>query len=358
LEELEARGVEVCRIATDPIDGTSKTVMSEPSALTAILITRGEIRTVPDVYMEKLTLDSVASHAGLTTDDALDKVVQGLADTHKVAPGQINGFALKRDRHPVQPLLDLGINVVLDTDGDLLPGLMPGVQPGVYANGLPLNAMVGNTGGAAEYLIAATANRWAGGASHGRFVSAAGMKAKGWEGRYDFTPEDRSVIEGAGFKVGVNYSVTELVDITDGLAVFAGITSNSHLPQLSGVYVGSNYAQVDVVKVGASGRITKRRFTLHFERPYDAMVTGFDPVTEKLMTCDIRDVRGELRTILADSRRAERLQREIALSLYQIFTIGKGGKFAVQQDRLRELGDERTKAIVGNLMELKPEWFA
>ncbi|MCX5751568.1 MAG: fructose-bisphosphatase class II, partial [Candidatus Saganbacteria bacterium] len=357
VSELEKRGVRVFRIATDPIDGTTKTVLSESSALTALLITEGEIQTVPDVYMEKLTLDSIAARRGLTTNDPLDKVVQGLADSHHVVPNHLNGFSLKRDRHPIQALLGLGINMVGDSDGDLLPGLMPGVQPGVYDNGFPLHAMLGDTGGAAEYLIAATANQWAGGESHGRFVSADGMKNRGWEGRYDFTTEDIRVIKEAGLQANKNYPIDELVDTSNGLAVFGGITSNSHFPHLSGVYVGDNYAQVDVIKVGSSGRVTKKRFWFDFKAPIATMVENFNPVTETLMKCDIRDVRGELRSILANPSRTERLHREITLSLYQIFSIQEGGKFALIEEKMRELGDERIQAIVSNLMELQPDWF-
>lgn len=247
--------------------------------------------------------------------------------------------------------------MVLDSDGDLLPGLMPGARPGVYPNGFPLHAMIGDTGGAAEYLIAATANQWLGGESHGMFVSADGMKKKKWEGRYDFTDEDRQVIQGAGFELERNYPISELVDLTGGAAVFGGITSNAHFPQLSGVYLGSNYAQVDVIKVGASGRLTKRRFTFEFEHPLPVMVEKFNPVSEVLMRCDIKDIRGELRTITADSSRAERLRREVGLSLYQVFEI-RDGKFSVDETRLHDLGDNRTQSIINSLKDLKPDWFA
>lgn len=354
--QLEHRGVRIYRIATDPIDGTGKTTLSDPSALTSVLIVDGEIKSLPDVYMEKLTVDAQAAQTGLDTSEPLDKIVQALTDSHKVAPGQINGFHLKRDRHPTADLLELGINVVHDSDGDLLPAVGPGAQPGVYENGLPLHAMVGDTGGAAEYLIAAAANHWLGGESHGRFVSAKGMKKSGWEGRYDFTDADRQAIEGAGLKLNANYPISELVDLKDGLAVFGGITSNSHFPQLSGVFLGDNYAQVDIIKVGASGRFTKRRFTFSFEHPLDKMVEKFNPVSEVLMSCDIQDIRGEIKTILSDDSRAERLQREIGLSLYQVFDVSNG-RFSVNEEALRELGDDRTLAIIKNLMDLKPDWF-
>jgi len=356
VEELERMGIKVYRLATDPIDGTGKTTLSEPSALTSILVVDGEIKSVPDVYMEKLSLDEMASRLGLNLNEPLDKIVQALSDSHKVLPNKINGFALKRERHPIKELLELGINMVLDQDGDLLPAAAPGAQPGVYENNQPLHAMVGNTGGAAEYLIGAVANQWLGGESHGRFVSAKGMKKKGWEGRYDYTPEDREVVEGAGLKLEASFPISELVDLKDGLAVFAGITSNAHFPQLSGVYLGQNYAQVDVIKIGASGRFTKRRFTFEFKDPLPEMVKHFDPVAEALMRCDIKDIRGEIKLILSDSARKERLHREVALSFYQVFRIIEG-KFEIVEEKLRELGDERTQAIINALKDLAPDWF-
>jgi len=356
IEQLKKEGVGVYEIATDPIDGTTKTVMYDHSALTSILIVDGEIREVPDVYMEKLTVDAKAANAGMDTNETLEKNVQALSDTHRILPGEINNFLLKRDRHPMSELLDLGINLVADSDGDLMPGLAPGARPGVYENNRPVISMLGDTGGAAEYLIAAAANSWLGGASHGQFVSAKGMKAKGWEGRYEFSTEDRQIIEGAGFRLGKNYPISELVDLKDGVAAFGGITQNAHFPQLGGAHLGSNYVQVDVLKVGASGRLTKRRITFGFKQTVDEMAAVFSPVTEVLMQCDIRDIRGKLSNILKDSRRADRLQREIGLSLYQVFDI-KDGKFQVNEKAMQELGDERTQSIITNLMDLKPDWF-
>ena len=217
--------------------------------------------------------------------------------------------------------------------------------------------MFGDTGGAAEYLIAAAANQWLGGASHGRFVSAKGMKSKGWEGRYDYTQEDINTIEGAGFKLNTNYPISSLVDLRDGLAVFGGITSHNHFPQLSGVFLGDNFAHADVIKVGASGRFTKRRFTFEFLSPLSEMEELFSPVTEVLMNCDIKDIRGETRKILDNPERAERLRREIGLSFYQVFEIGQEGKFAVNEGNMKELADERTETIIKTLMDLRPDWF-
>ena len=113
VEGLPGRGVTVLEIATDPIDGTTKTVMFDHSAVTSLLIVNGKIRRVPDVYMEKLTVDQVAANSGLDTDEPLDKIVQGLADTHEALPHQLNGFHLLRgERHPTQHLLGLGLNIV------------------------------------------------------------------------------------------------------------------------------------------------------------------------------------------------------------------------------------------------------
>ncbi|MDD5382419.1 MAG: fructose-bisphosphatase class II [Candidatus Margulisbacteria bacterium] len=356
VQELERMGVRVYRIATDPIDGTGKTTLSESSALTSLLAVDGEIATLPDMYMEKLTVNSKAAGIGLDTNEPLDKIVQGISDSNGVPPDLINGFALRRDRHPIEQLLHLGINMVLDSDGDLLPAVAPGAQPGVYENNLPLHAMIGDAGGAAEYLIAAAANQWLGGESHGAFVSAKGMK-RGWEGRRDYTPEERQVVEAAGFKLATNYPIAKLVDLRDGLAVFGGITSNSHFPQLSGVYLGENYAQVDVIQVGASGRFTKRRFTFTFENALPQMIQRFNPVSEALMQCDLRDIRGTIRDILADQSRAGRLRREIALSFYHIFSIDETSRFVVKKSKMEELADERTAIIVGNLQDLAPDWF-
>ncbi|MFA6548810.1 MAG: fructose-bisphosphatase class II [Candidatus Margulisiibacteriota bacterium] len=354
VEELVRQGVKVYRIATDPIDGTTKTVMDEHSALTSVLIVDGEIQSIPDVYMEKLMVGEAAANSGLDTGESLDRIVQGLSDCHKLPPSGIGVFELERGRHPTQQYLDLGVCVIVDTDGDLLPGVAPSIRPGVYENGQPMTAMAGTIGGAPEFVIAGATNFWVGGASHGRFVSAAGIK-KGWEGRLDFTPEEFAVITGAGFS-DKNYQISALVDLKDGVAAFGGITSNKHFPQLKGVFIGENFAEVAVITVGASGRVTKRHFLFTFMEPRERMIEYFSPVSEVLMHCDVKDIRGEIRKILEDEHRAERLHREIGLSLYQVFDINNG-MFAVNNDKLNELGDERTREIINNLMNLRPDWF-
>jgi fructose-1,6-bisphosphatase/sedoheptulose 1,7-bisphosphatase-like protein len=359
IEKLKGLGVKIYEIATDPIDGTGNTTESKANAITSMLVVDGEIKKVPDVYMEKLTVDQLTAKSGVDTSEGFEKIIQAISDSHQITPQQINAFALKRDRHPIDELLGRGINMIVDSDCDLLPAAAPGAQPGVYDNGLPMHAMIGNTGGAAEYLIGAAANAWLGGESHGRFVSADGMKKagkEGWKGRYDFTPEDVSVIEGAGFKLNTNYPISQLVGLNDGIAAFGGITSNAHFPQLSAVYLGENYAQVDVMLVRASGTLTKRRITFAFDDSLQQTIEHFNPVTEVLMNCDLRDIRGELRKIFEDQGRAERLRREISLSLYQVFEM-TDGKFAVNETKLRELGDERTQNIINSLRDLKPDWF-
>jgi fructose-1,6-bisphosphatase/sedoheptulose 1,7-bisphosphatase-like protein len=356
VQTLREVGVSVYEIATDPIDGTTNTVMGKQNAITSMLVVDGKIKDVPDVYMGKMTLGPEAARSGLDTRDPLEKVVQGISDSHQVTLGEINIFALDRSRHPIEKLLGLGVNMVLDSDCDLIPGPASSARPGIYDNGHPLLAMFGNTGGAAEYLLAGVTNNWLGGESHGEFVSAKGMEKGGWEGRHDFTEEDLKIIEGAGFKVDVNHPISSLVEHEDGIAAFGGITANAHVPQLSGVFLGNNFAQVDVLLVRASGRLTKKRITFGFEDSIETMVDHFSPVTEVLMNCEIADIRGELRKILEDPGRTERLHREIGLSFYQIFEI-KEGKFSLIEEKMAELGDERTAAIVKNLMELKKDWF-
>jgi fructose-1,6-bisphosphatase/sedoheptulose 1,7-bisphosphatase-like protein len=356
VEDLERQGVKVFRIATDPIDGTTKTVMDDYNALTAVLIVDGEIKSVPDLYMEKLTMGEDAANSGLDTGESLPRIVQGLSDSYRSLPSGIDVYHLERVRHPTDQLIKLGVCVCRDSDGDLLPMVAPGVKPGVLENDQPLAAMVGEIGGAAEFLVAGAPIHWTGGAAHGRFVSAAGIK-KGWEGRLDFTPEEIAVIEGAGFIPGKNYPISALVDLGDGLAAFGAITSHDLFPQLKGAFIGANFVHVDVLTVGASGRVIKRHFEFKFMEPREKMIESFNPVSEVLMHCDLQDIRGELRKILDDDRLRERLHREIGLSLYQVFDINNG-KFAVNDEKLAELGDERTREIINNLMNLKPDWFA
>jgi fructose-1,6-bisphosphatase/sedoheptulose 1,7-bisphosphatase-like protein len=360
-EQLISRGVSVVNGAFDPIDGTGKTVNYLPSAVTSLVLVNGPITMVPDGRFEKLVLPAAAANQGLSLADPFEKIIQGISDGQKIKPENVNTFMLDRPNncHPDKQLVEK-INVVTDADGDLIPGITSVLQPGLIVNGQPLHTMMGNSGGAAEFLLAAIPGMWLGGEAYGRMVSDQ-MKKLGWDKRFEYTPNELADIKAAGLETERIYPITEFVPgikTVDGVAAFGGITDNYHFPYLDGVILGNRFAQVDVVKIGASGAVLLRRFVFTFNQSNEETADLFRPVLLRLAKVNPKDLRGEVREILKNEVLAGALRDEFGTAYYDVFTLSSDGRFVINQDAAERNLTERDKALLTELQELAPDWFS
>jgi fructose-1,6-bisphosphatase/sedoheptulose 1,7-bisphosphatase-like protein len=343
--------------AVDPIDGTGKTIEGLPSAITSLVLVNGPIAKVPDGRFEKVILPEAVR--GLSMADPFEKIAQGISDAYKVTLANVNTFMLERDCHPFKDFAErLGINPVLDKDGDLMPAITANMQDGLMVNNQPLHSMFGNSGGAAEFLLGAIPAMWLGGEAFGRLVSDT-MKTNGWDRRFEYTPDELEAIKQSGLQTERIYPITELVPTvksTDGVAAFGAITDNWHLPYHQGVKLGNGFAEVDVLKIGASGAVLLRRLVFTFDQSNKETAELFRPVLIRLSKVNEKDLRGELRNISSNTALSDGLKDEFQTAYYDTFILTPEGKMSMIPETLKELAG-RDQQLVQEMREIFPDWF-
>ncbi len=361
LSELPGRGVSVVNGAVDPIDGTGKTVNGFPSAITSLVLVNGPIAMVPDGRFEKLILPPQAADRGLDLSSSFAEIAEGISDGCRINLNRVNTFMLDRECHPSKMFAkEIGITPVLDKDGDLMPGITAMLQEGLIVNGEPLRAMFGNSGGAAEFLLAAIPAMWLGGEAFGQLVSDT-MKKNGWDRRFEYTPEEIEAIKAAGLETQRIYPVSELVPgvkESDGVAAFGAIWDNWHLPYHDGVRLGNGFAEVEVLKIGASGAVLLRRFVFTFEQANAETAELFRPILIRLAGVDPRDLRGEIRNILKNDTLSRALRDEFGTAYHDVFTLTPEGRMVINQDAVDRNLAEQDKVLVKELQDLAPDWFS
>jgi|GEM_PF-1734434 len=360
VEALADRNVSVVNGVVDPIDGTGKTVNGLPSAITSLVLVNGRIATVPDGRFEKLIVPEAAADKGLDLTDSFQRIAEAVSDSYRIPLNRVNAFMLDRKCHPFNEFAgEIGINAVLDKDGDLMPGVTLNVQDGLMVNDEPLHAMIGNSGGAPEFLLSAIPAMWLGGEAFGQLVSDT-MKKDGWESRFAYTDFELEAIKASGLETERIYPISELVPEireTDGVAAFGAITDNWHLPYHDAAVLGRDFAQVDVLKIGASGAVLMRRFVFALEQSVKETADLFRPILIRLAAVDDRDLRGELKRVLDKPATAAGLRDEFGTAYPDIFTPTPDGKLQLIPEKIGSLA-ERDKMLLEELQDLVPDWFA
>jgi len=360
VEALADRGVSVVNGVVDPIDGTGKTVNGLPSAITSLVLVNDKLAQVPDGRFEKLIIPEAAADKGLDMNDSFKRIAEAIADSYKIPPKLVNAFMLDRAKcHPfVEFAKEIGINAVLDKDGDLMPGVTLNIQDGLMVNGQPLHAMIGNSGGAPEFLLSAIPAMWLGGEAFGQLVSDT-MKKNGWERRFEYTDAELQAIRESGLETQRIYPISELVPQireTDGVAAFGAITDNWHLPYHDATVLGKDFAQVDVLKIGASGAVLLRRFVFGLEQSVRETADLFRPILIRLAAVDDEDLRGELKRVLERPATAEGLRDEFGTAYPDIFTPTPEGKMKLIPEKVETLS-KRDRKLLKELEKIVPDWF-
>ncbi len=350
--ERESRGVRTYAIAVDSVEGTTKSTKADFSSGSLFYISESEIHKVPDVYLNKCQLFDMDS---VHVDMELPEIFRALAEQR--GTDEINIFALKRPRHPLEAMAEMGVNVRIDTDGDAFPVVASGLDWGVFPdNGRPLDGVCGNVGGAAEVIASAAAGHYLGVHTTARFAA---KKIRRWEERYLLGPGEAEAIHELGFDPEKVYSTREMVpgiDRKDGAFVASAITDVVHIPLFDGVLWGGNFVEVSVIFVGASGAADLYRLTFGFrgsERETGALLT---PLMEKILGHRPEEMAEAVRNALRSPSGARRLRHEFATSYYPHFTE-TDAKFRLDMRSAEAVESRAAVAFLRALTEAAPDWF-
>jgi len=139
-------------IAVDPVEGTNFVANNLPGGIAVLAIgEKGNLFNAPETYMNKIATAKI-DHGLIDLDFPLEKNIKNLSDFKNKDVTSLTVCILDRPRHKniIDNLRDLGVNIKLITDGDVLGAL--------YVSNPNYNVdMFLGIGGGPEGVIAASA---------------------------------------------------------------------------------------------------------------------------------------------------------------------------------------------------------
>ncbi len=112
-------------IAVDPVEGTNFVANNLPGGIAVLAIgEKGNLFNAPETYMNKIATAKI-DHGLIDLDFPLEKNIKNLSDFKNKDFKSITVCILDRPRHKniIDKLKDLGVNIKLITDGDVLGAL-------------------------------------------------------------------------------------------------------------------------------------------------------------------------------------------------------------------------------------------
>ena len=112
-------------IAVDPIEGTNFVANNLPGGIAVLAIgEKGNLFNAPETYMSKIATGKIDKGL-IDLDYSLEKNIKNLSDFKNKDVTSITVCILDRPRHKniIEKLKDLGVNIKLITDGDVLGAL-------------------------------------------------------------------------------------------------------------------------------------------------------------------------------------------------------------------------------------------
>ena len=197
-------------IAVDPVEGTNFVANNLPGGITVLAIgEKGNLLNAPETYMNKIATGEIDKGL-IDLDYPLEKNIKNLSDFKNKDVTSITVCILNRPRHKniIEKLKDLGVNIKLITDGDVLGAL--------YVSDPKYNVdMFIGIGGGPEGVIAACA------------LDAYNCH---FQGRFIFDNE-KDIVEAKSMGITDLNKKYELKEIVKGDSLFcaSGITSSEVL---------------------------------------------------------------------------------------------------------------------------------
>lgn len=251
------KDVTLLSMGNDVIDGTTKSVKGLHSSMTCMFLIESQVkRHLPDIYVQRWMsgahFDEFNPREGTLLDAA-----RVIADSYGFADlAELNAFFIDRARHhPAWDALgEAGIGIPYDADGDLFPALVLGLDGMRFPNGRHLNAMIGEIGGSAEWVVGALPLVWRGGQAIGMLTSHMSLSRRDltaeqlWNERFHYTEDELMMIQDARFQQKPYFSVKDIVEnpYAGGISAFGAITDSMYIPFMKGVQYDEDKGTVSV----------------------------------------------------------------------------------------------------------------
>ena len=118
----------------------------------------------------------------------------------------------------MKQLNEMGVATPFDKDGDLFPSLVLGLDDLKFPDGRPLNSMVGEIGGSAEWAVGVLPLVWRGGQALGMLTSQSSLTRKDlspeelWNERFHYTEEELMLIQDARFEQKPYFTINDIME--------------------------------------------------------------------------------------------------------------------------------------------------
>jgi len=366
--------VTMLSMGSDVIDGTGKSVKGLHSSLTALFISESHVkRHLPDIYVERWMAGAPFEEFN-PRDTDMKEEAEIIARAYNMKDfSELTAFFLERKRHdlPMKQLNDMGVATPFDKDGDLFPSLVLGLDGLKFPDGRPLNSMIGEIGGSAEWAVGVLPLVWRGGQALGMLTSQSSLTRKDlsaeelWNERFHYTEEELMLIQDARFEQKPYFTINDIMErpFAGGVSAFGAISDNYFMPELQGVSVDRENGLIttNTLMVNSLGVMEHWQLTFKclegIENAALKMATPKDQLRE-LKSAELDDV---IRKMSQDEIARFRL-KEFFINEYYPAIIHTGGKIVllfntVEALILRGALSEHDRDIVQAVYSGIPEWF-
>jgi fructose-1,6-bisphosphatase/sedoheptulose 1,7-bisphosphatase-like protein len=366
--------VTMLSMGSDVIDGTGKSVKGQHSSLTALFITESNVkRHLPDIYVERWMAGAPFAEFN-PRDTDIRQEAEIIASAYNTKDfSKLSAFFLNRPRHnlPMTQLNDLGVSTPFDQDGDLFPSLVMGLPGLNFPNGRPLNSMIGEIGGSAEWAVGVLPLVWRGGQAVGMLTSQSSLTRKDltdaelWNERFHYTEEELMLIQDARFEQKPYFTITDILEhpFAGGVSAFCAISDNYYLPPLEGVKVddAGGLITANTLMINSLGVIEHWQLTFR-------CLEGIPAAAQRMVSpkAGLRDVEKEAVEerikAMADDEVARFRLRQFFTNEYYPAIIHTGGKMVLLHNTIEALItrgalSEYDRHIVRAVLATLPEWF-
>jgi len=366
--------VSVLSMGSDVIDGTGKSVKGLHSSLTALFVTESGVkRHLPDIYVERW-MAGVPFPEFNPRDTDIREEAEIIAGAYGMEDfSDLTAFFLDRKRHnlPMDQLNKMGVATPFDKDGDLFPSLVMGLPGLQFPDGRPLNSMIGEIGGSAEWAVGVLPLFWRGGQALGMLTSQSSLTRNDlsaeelWNERFHYTEEELMLMHDARFEHKPFFTIEDIMvePFQGGLSAFCAISDNYLMPQLEGVKVDRENGLIttDTLTINSLGVMEQWRLTFK-------CVEGMETTARKMAS-----PKAELRELTKDmleTRVREMADDEVSRFRLKYFFVNEyypaiihtSGRMVLLEDTIealiaRDALIEIDRDIVRAVTNAVPEWF-
>ncbi len=307
------RPVALLSMGNDVIDGTTKSIKGLHSSFTALCVTESNVkRHLPDIYVQRWM-------AGAYFEEFNPRFVNLVESAEIIAKAygynsieKISSFFLDRPRHhlAMDTLNNAGVATPYDKDGDLFPAIILGSEGLSFGNGVGLNAMIGEIGGSAEWVVGVLPLVWRGGQAIGMLTSQSVLTRKDitpeevWKERFHFTEDEYIMIQDARFEQKPYFTIQDILEdpFAGGIGAFGCITDNLYFPFMKGVAINEKENRIDcnVLTVTSFGVVTWWKISFRCTESIDKTRFLMRSTKDALMNLSDQDLEKTIGRMLDD----------------------------------------------------------